>query len=34
MAKLGDVTLGALAVDFKRRLAKHGQTLEDQTHAA
>jgi DNA-binding IscR family transcriptional regulator len=34
MAKLGDVTLAALAVDFKQRLAKHGQTLEDQTHAA
>lgn len=34
LAKLGDVTLAALAVDFKQRLATHGQTLEDQTHAA
>jgi DNA-binding IscR family transcriptional regulator len=32
-AKLDDVTLAALAVDFKQRLAKHGQTLGDQKHA-
>lgn len=34
LARLDDVTLAALAVDFKRRLAKHGRTLESQTHAA
>uniref|UniRef100_Q07M64 Transcriptional regulator, BadM/Rrf2 family n=1 Tax=Rhodopseudomonas palustris (strain BisA53) TaxID=316055 RepID=Q07M64_RHOP5 len=34
MAKLGDVTLAVLAKDFKQRLAKYGQTLEDQIHAA
>jgi DNA-binding IscR family transcriptional regulator len=34
LARLGDVTLAALAADFTQRLAKHGQALEDQTHAA
>jgi len=34
LTRLGAVTLEALARDFKRRLAKHRQTLEDQIHAA
>jgi Rrf2 family protein len=34
LTRLGAVTLEALAKDFKRRLAKHRQTLEDQIHAA
>ena len=34
MRRLGDVTLEALAKDFKRRLAKHRQTVQDQIHAA
>ncbi|WGR95059.1 Rrf2 family transcriptional regulator [Bradyrhizobium sp. ISRA443] len=34
LTRLGAVTLDALAKDFKRRLANHKQTLEDQVHAA
>ncbi|MBR0869829.1 Rrf2 family transcriptional regulator [Bradyrhizobium tropiciagri] len=34
MKRLGAVTLDTLARDFKRRLAKHRQTIEDQTHVA
>jgi len=34
LKRLGAVTLDALARDFKRRLAKHNQSLEDQIHAA
>ncbi len=34
LTRLGAVTLDALAKDFKRRLAKHKQTLEEQVHAA
>ncbi len=34
LTRLGAVTLAALARDFKRRLAKHRQTLEEQVHAA
>jgi Rrf2 family protein len=34
LTRLGAVKLEALARDFKRRLAKHRQTLEDQIHAA
>jgi Rrf2 family protein len=33
LKRLGAVTLDALARDFKRRLAKHKQSLEDQIHA-
>ena len=33
LKRLGAVTLEALARDFKRRLAKHKQGLEDQIHA-
>ncbi|MCA6124982.1 Rrf2 family transcriptional regulator [Bradyrhizobium sp. WSM 1704] len=33
MKRLGAVTLDTLARDFKRRLAKHRQTIEDQIHA-
>jgi len=34
LTRLGAVTLDTLAKDFKRRLAKHKQTLEEQVHAA
>lgn len=34
VAKLADVTLATLAVDFKQRLAQRRQSLEEQIHAA
>ncbi|WP_426439332.1 Rrf2 family transcriptional regulator [Bradyrhizobium genosp. P] len=33
LTRLGAVTLETLARDFKRRLTRHRQTLEDQIHA-
>ncbi|PRD44710.1 transcriptional regulator [Phyllobacterium phragmitis] len=34
IARLHDVTLAALAQDFRKRLLEHGQSLKEQTHVA